>query len=443
MNVHVANTQFDARPRPKADRRAKHSRRIVIVDGYSTGRELVRELLTRDAECLHLRSSLELPAPVAKSFDPSPYHFDLGFLGGAQSTAALIAPLNPDAVVAGSEWGVTFAEDVAHQLGLPTNRQATLVARRDKFEMIEAVRRAGLRVADQASVANAAEAHEFAERHGKWPIVLKPMTSAGSDGVTICRSHEDIDRGFARDFGRVNFMGCLNDRLLVQSYLPGDQFIVNTVSHQGRHYVTDVWSMAVSLDGSDIVPRGIALMDPTDARAAAMVDYTLGVLTALGIENGAAHTELKWTPEGPALIETGARVMGAAMDLPSYRAADMSCQASVYARVLTASPTELEVLLKARHYERRRHITKLLFNFKESAVVGGTSGLSRLGDLRSFHAHYRPLAEGDRVTKTADWLARGGVVYLIHDDPTVIAADIETFCGLERAGALYELTPVA
>ncbi len=32
-------------------------RRIVIVDGYSTGRELVRELAARNVECIHLQST--------------------------------------------------------------------------------------------------------------------------------------------------------------------------------------------------------------------------------------------------------------------------------------------------------------------------------------------------------------------------------------------------
>jgi hypothetical protein len=38
-------------------------RRIVIVDGYSTGRELVQEIVERNVECLHLRSSQQLPCP--------------------------------------------------------------------------------------------------------------------------------------------------------------------------------------------------------------------------------------------------------------------------------------------------------------------------------------------------------------------------------------------
>jgi hypothetical protein len=135
--------------------------------------------------------------------------------------------------------------------------------------------------------------------------------------------------------------------------------------------------------------------------------------------------------------------MGAAMDEPSYGAAGMQTQASVYASVLAGTGHERDALFAKRHCQPKRHMTKLLFNFQEDAVVRDTRGLDRLGRLPSFDAHYRPLAEGARVWKTADWLACGGVVYLIHDDAKQIAADIATFRAWERQGALYGLDPAA
>ncbi len=95
------------------------------------------------------------------------------------------------------------------------------------------------------------------------------------------------------------------------------------------------------------------------------------------------------------LIEIGARLMGAAMDRASYAAAGQDTQASVYARVLTVSDAERDAIFAKRHYARRRHMAKLLFNFPVTATVRDTRGLARLADLPSFHAHYRPLSPGD------------------------------------------------
>lgn len=50
---------------------------IIIVDGYSTARELVAELKRLSARCFHIRSVECPPAALGQSFDPSPYEADL------------------------------------------------------------------------------------------------------------------------------------------------------------------------------------------------------------------------------------------------------------------------------------------------------------------------------------------------------------------------------
>ncbi len=159
---------------------AARPQRIVIVDGYSTGRELVRELVDPQRRVLPpcSRSRKCRPMPAMASTLP-PMHRTSATPAMPPRPVAMLAALRPDAVVAGSEWGVVYAESVAHGLGLATNRAEMLGARRDKFEMIEAVRRHGLRAAEQAAVATAAEAHGWADRHGRWPIVGQAARQRG------------------------------------------------------------------------------------------------------------------------------------------------------------------------------------------------------------------------------------------------------------------------
>jgi hypothetical protein len=114
-------------------------RRVVIVDGYSAGRELVRELLGRNVECLHLRSGARPSA--AAGFDPAPYDADLGYAGGLDAAIQLIDELAPDAVVAGSEQGAAFAELIACSMGLPTNRAELIGVRRRALAGLRQARR--------------------------------------------------------------------------------------------------------------------------------------------------------------------------------------------------------------------------------------------------------------------------------------------------------------
>ena len=73
-------------------------------------------------------------------------------------------------------------------------------------------------------------------------------------------------------------------------------------------------------------------------------------------------------------------------------------------------------------------------------MVRSVSGLDRLLSLPSFHAHRRPLSPGDQVPRASAWAAPGGVVYLIHDDPRQIGADVTQFRFWESRGELYGLT---
>jgi hypothetical protein len=200
--------------------------------------------------------------------------------------------------------------------------------------------------------------------------------------------------------------------------------------------------MSVTRTGTAVTPGGIHLLDPRSPMASALVRYTLKAIDALGIENGPGHSELIWTLRGPALIETGARVMGAAMDRASYEEAGLQSHAMAYARALVEDDADCDAMFAQRHYTRLRHMTKLLFNFREAAEVHSVAGLARLRELPSFHAHYRALKVGARVWRTADWLCCGGVVYLVHDDRRQIEADIRTFRAWEQDGLLYGLTPV-
>jgi hypothetical protein len=419
-------------------------KQVVIVDGYSTGRELVRELCGRGVICLHLRSTPRIPSVVSKCFDVSAYDEDLGYLGPVDAAIGRLHVVCPDAVIAGSEWGVTFAEFVANGLGLPTNRIETISARRNKLDMIEAVRTHGLRTAEQAPVQTAQEAHAWTKRHGKWPVVVKPMLSAGSDGVVVCNHHADIDHAFAQALYRQNLLGCFNDRLMIQSYLSGPQFIVNTVSRGGRHFVSDAWKVAYrTVPGGSIAAGSMMLLDPSLSVSRELIAYTLAVLPALGIESGAAYSELRMTPQGPALIETGACLMGGAMDAAPYQAAGLPTQASRYADVLTASNTVNYIAPGESTYVFKRNLVKAFFVFDQAGTVRDTAGLSKLKALPSFRDHYRALGKGARVWRTSDSLCCGGVVYFVHDDPKQIDADLRQFREWEAAGELYAVAPVA
>jgi hypothetical protein len=349
----------------------RNQHRIVIVDGYSAGRELVRELLERNVECLHLRSSARGAASAA--YDSALYDADLGYAGDPDAAIQLLGELAPDAVVAGSERGALFAELVAGGLNLPTNKAELTGARR-------------------------------------WALAALGLA------------------------GRPSLQAAAGDR---------PQFAVNAICEGGRPLVTDAWRVLLVTGESGLRLGGFRLLDPELAESKTLFAFACGVLNKLGIVEGAAHTRLAWTADGPTLIGAASCLAADPMDRSPYLAAGLHTQASVLASSLAGVWHDCDANLPARRYRLTRHMTKLLFNFTTPAAIVSVAGLSRLRQLASFHSLHRPLARGDWVQPSTARVAEGGVVYLVHDKVEQIGADASQFRLWETRGQLYGLATLA
>lgn len=415
--------------------------RVIIVDGYSTAPQLVKALNNLDVDCVHLRSVKTPPIAIAQSFSSVCYVEDLGYLGQYDDVAKQLADSNYLAVIPGSEPGVEFAEALAHQLGFPSNKPELADARRNKISMGNAVGNSGLRSARHAYVETVQEAFEFVDQIGSWPVVVKPVDSAGSDGVHFCHCRQDVRSALTANLGRHNLLGIQNDGLMMQEFLSGRQFFFNTVSKDGKHVVTDGWERRTrDISGYANVLEDWLLVDPDDSDIMDCMSYSLEVLDALGIENGAAVTEVRLTPNGPVLIETGARLNGPTMEPTPYIEAGLEgTQATFWAESIVSASAFLKRQNVAPIYEFIKNAAISFFIFDEDAVVVNTDGLSRLSTLPSWFSTTRTLVPGDRVTQTTDTVGRGGFVYWIHSDAEVIKTDLNTFRTLEATGLLYGL----
>jgi hypothetical protein len=419
---------------------AIQAKNIVIVDGYSMGRELAHDLKTMGAELFHLCSTPEPPPVFRAGIDATPYRADLGYLGAEDEAARMLLAMDIDHVLAGSEMGVSYAERLAHLVGAPTNLYPLVAERRNKFRMIAALHRRGLLAAEQALVGSENEAVAWAQRQGTWPLVVKPLDSAGSDNVTICRSFDEVRTACRKAFAAHTVFAQPNRQLIVQSWLDGTQYIVNTVSRDGRHFMTDAWRVNIRLlPGYAMVMEDFELLAPESRTASSLLRYTFDALDALGIVNGTAHSELKWTARGPAMIETGARLMGAAMDRDSYAAAGLKTQSIYHALDLMQPEWMNEMRRRSDRYLPGRHLTKVFFAFAGDGVITGVDGLERLLELPTFHAIYRTLPVGTRVHLTTDSTGWGGAIYLVHEDAALIERDREQIREWDAEGLLYEI----
>ncbi len=260
----------------------------AVVDAYSTGNFLRESFGRLGVRLVHVQSTSELmstlPAIDLSGYVDNIVHTD------EQATLARLRAFEPAFVAVGQEPGVPLADRMSELLGLASNGSALSLARRDKFAMIEAIRAAGLHCASQARAGTAAEATAWAVDCG-FPVVVKPLSSGATDGVYICADAAEVEKAATRILATRDIFDLPNTEVLVQSYLTGVEYIVDTVSADGQHYVCGIWRYRKTIveGGRNIYDRDV-LLGPEEAPAAELIEYTEKVLAALGI---------RWAPATP------------------------------------------------------------------------------------------------------------------------------------------------
>ncbi|WP_149088608.1 ATP-grasp domain-containing protein [Pseudomonas prosekii] len=402
---------------------------LILVDAYSTG-ALLAHSLAGQRRLLHVRSRADMPAAFAASCPKHLFAEDYSVAEeGLEPLLRKLAAQHPAAVLTGSEFGVELADLLAARLGLPGNDPATSAARRDKSLMAERVAEAGLPVAAQLRTHSMARALAWFKARGGASVVAKPLDSAGSDNVFICHDALQLQNAIESILGATNLMMLNNESVLLQEYLTGAEYVINSVSHGGQHWITDVWkcSKTFTADGRKIYDREDLL--PAEARELPeLIEYVQGVLDALGIVHGPAHTELILTANGPRLLETGARLSGLACP-PALHAATgndqvaLTCLSYLDPARLADWPKRYRLLQHARGLNLIAHQPGL---FAQGHVR------RRLEALPSFHNVRFRCAEGARIAPTIDLNSSPGAVFLLHPQSARIDADYHAWRDWEK-----------
>ncbi len=222
-------------------------------------------------------------------------------------------------VVSITEPGLVPAGRVSDLLGLGGTTEHTAELLRDKLAMrhhLAAHPEAAVRAASvaAAAVTDADSIHAFGATHG-YPFIVKPADATASLGVVKVDSPGQIEEVWAGiealrkrddllwgDFFTI-------DSYLMEQYIEGPEYSVETFSFAGRHVVLAVTEKLTREEG--FIELGHALparLDPADEQR--VVETVAGVLDALGLADGPSHTEIRISPTGPKVIESHNRMGG-------------------------------------------------------------------------------------------------------------------------------------
>jgi ATP-grasp domain len=407
----------------------------VVVDAYSTGARLAPRFAAAGLPVVHVQSSPRLPDFYMRGFQSGDFVENVVHEGDLTRTGDRIAAHDPSFVVVGSEPGVPLADALSEQLGLPSNGSALSRARRDKSAMTEALRRAGLRAAEALKTSDVGEAIAWAAEREGAPVVVKPLDSAGTDGVVICHDASAIEATFAANLGRPNALHGANEQLLVQELLQGTQLFVNSVSWNGVHHVSEVWRDNKLRRGANFIYDYEELLPRHGEQQDQVVPYVEAVLDALGIRFGPAHTEVMLTETGPVLVESGARMHGSVPDDTVDR-----CTPSHQALTAEAYLEPEATLRRAQEpYELAAGAYCVMLISNHEGRIASAEGLRQIETLPSFASTISVLGPGDRLKRTVDLFSCPGIIYLVDPDRERLKEDYDRIRELDAQGAVFEL----
>lgn len=286
--------------------------RIVLVDPYSSG-NMLAETLARQGAVLMAVSSWPPPdESLRKTMQFDQFDCTLQDTGNWEELLEAVSQFNPTRVLAGFAPGMMLADRINHELQLPGNRLELSESRNDKFAMQMALNQAGLRAAKQCKSNFAGALRDQALCDLSWPCVVKPARSIGSDQVGLCETPDELEREAAKILTSTNRLGRRNETVVAQEYLDGIEYVVDTVSHAGRHKVTAYWEYhrPEPLDQSRQPAwyDQMTLIDYVGDRQAGLRDYTFSLLDALGVIHGPVHCEIMWFRDEPVLVEINCRM---------------------------------------------------------------------------------------------------------------------------------------
>ncbi len=218
----------------------------------------------------------------------------------AEAAAAAARDSRPDGVLAFSEPQVLAAALVQDELGLPGPSLRAAVISRNKGLQRARFAAAGIGQPDYLVTDQLAQARGWAEQ--RLPVVVKPLSSAGSVGVEHVADLEAFDELVTRR--------AAEGRLLVEQAAVGPEYSWEALVRGG-----EVWFANLTAKETTGPPNFVEVAHHTaapvaDGVAADICVLGKAVLAALGMRTGLVHLEFRLSPAGLTVMEVAVRTPG-------------------------------------------------------------------------------------------------------------------------------------
>lgn len=188
--------------------------------------------------------------------------------------------------------------------GLPGISFDTAIKATDKGEMIKAFEAAGVEHPWYFIVPSQPELETVIDKI-TYPCIMKPTDNAGSRGVVLCHSREELESEY--DYSHHESRG---GAVIIEEYLQGPEFSIEVMVVDGAPHVLQITDK-LTTGAPHFVEMGHS--QPTrqnEENREKIIDLACRAVKAVGIHVGPAHVEMILTEDGPKMVELGARMGG-------------------------------------------------------------------------------------------------------------------------------------
>lgn len=403
----------------------------VIVDPYSSGAFYAPAFRNKGISVIAVQSAATPPDVYAASYRPEDFDEILVANHDLSPLLERLKELKPRCILPGCESGVELADKLA-PLVIPnfSNVLEKATARRHKGDMAKAVFQAGLPIIAQICTNDFSVVKSWLGKENLLgqDLVIKPPKSASTDGVIRIKNGIGLDKTFSEMLGKHNRLGIINDQLIVQEYVTGIEYVVDTVSYKGKHSICNVCQYAKIDNGAYMaVYDHMKWLPPTIPIYQELADYAYGVLDAVGMRFGPAHIEIMYTSNGPRLIEIGARPHGGGH--PRFcRIATEDSQIDRTVQCFTKN------YILPDSFQLKKNMLVVFLISRQAGRVVNAEILDKFKSLKSYYFSIVHIRNGDWLEPTKDLFASLalGFVVLANVEYSELIADYQKIREIEQ-----------
>lgn len=145
-----------------------------------------------------------------------------------------------------------------------------------------------------------------------FPCVMKPTHLAGSLYIIKLHNMAELEYHFQRllndDF--LDLGHTMQGNVIIEDYIDGKEYSVEGYVNNGQINFVSITDKYLSSEPHFIEIGHITKANTTPEIEKSLLEYTTAVVTALGINLGPFHCELRLSKNGPMLIEIASRLVG-------------------------------------------------------------------------------------------------------------------------------------